>query len=35
MKGGRMLDVRRLRLLRELSIRGTLADVAAALNFSP
>jgi DNA-binding transcriptional LysR family regulator len=30
-----MLDVRRLRLLRELSIRGTLADVAAALNFSP
>ncbi|HEV7168941.1 MAG TPA: LysR substrate-binding domain-containing protein [Micrococcaceae bacterium] len=30
-----MLDVRRLRLLRELKIRGTLAEVAAALNFSP
>ncbi|MDM7991438.1 LysR family transcriptional regulator [Arthrobacter sp. zg-Y877] len=30
-----MLDIRRLRLLRELKIRGTLASVAAALNFSP
>jgi DNA-binding transcriptional LysR family regulator len=30
-----MLDVRRLRLLRELQIRGTLAGVAEALNFSP
>lgn len=30
-----MLDLRRLRLLRELKIRGTLADVAASLNFSP
>ncbi|MBG0740478.1 LysR family transcriptional regulator [Paeniglutamicibacter antarcticus] len=30
-----MLDVRRLRLLRELKIRGTLAAVAEALNFSP
>ncbi|THJ66292.1 LysR family transcriptional regulator [Arthrobacter echini] len=30
-----MLDLRRLRLLRELKIRGTLADVAAALNYSP
>ncbi len=30
-----MLDVRRLRLLRELSLRGTLADVAAALHQSP
>lgn len=30
-----MLDVRRLRLLRELQIRGTLAGVADALNFSP
>lgn len=30
-----MLDVRRLRLLRELKIRGTLAGVAAALNQSP
>ncbi|MEE1621604.1 LysR family transcriptional regulator [Zafaria sp. Z1313] len=30
-----MLDVRRLRLLRELSIRGTVAAVAAALNYSP
>lgn len=30
-----MLDVRRLRLLRELQIRGTLAEVAAALSYSP
>ena len=30
-----MLDVRRLRILRELKIRGTLAEVATALNFSP
>lgn len=30
-----MLDVRRLRLLRELSIRGTIAEVAAALHQSP
>jgi DNA-binding transcriptional LysR family regulator len=30
-----MLDVRRLRLLREVQIRGTLAEVATALNFSP
>lgn len=30
-----MLDVRRLRLLRELQIRGTLASVAAALHQSP
>lgn len=30
-----MLDVRRLRLLREVALRGTLAEVAAALNFSP
>src|SRR4051794_17737864 len=30
-----MLDVRRLRLLRELKIRGTLTEVASALNFSP
>ena len=30
-----MLDVRRLRLLRELKVRGTLAAVATALNFSP
>lgn len=30
-----MLDIRRLRLLRELRIRGTLAEVAEALNFSP
>ncbi len=30
-----MLDVRRLRLLRELQIRGTLANVAAALHQSP
>lgn len=30
-----MLDVRRLRLLRELKLRGTLAEVAEALRFSP
>lgn len=30
-----MLDVRRLRLLRELALRGTLGDVAAALHQSP
>ncbi|MEX1078258.1 MAG: LysR substrate-binding domain-containing protein [Homoserinimonas sp.] len=30
-----MLDLRRLRLLRELKIRGTLASVAAALAYSP
>lgn len=30
-----MLDLRRLRLLREVKLRGTLADVAEALNFSP
>ena len=30
-----MYDVRRLRLLRELADRGTLADVAAALSYSP
>ena len=30
-----MLDVRRLRLLRELKMRGTLSEVATALNFSP
>lgn len=31
----RVLDVRRLRLLRELSLRGTLAEVAEALHQSP
>lgn len=30
-----MYDVRRLRLLKELADRGTLAEVAAALNYSP
>ena len=30
-----MLDLHRLRLLRELSIRGTLAAVAEALSYSP
>ncbi len=30
-----MLDVRRLRLLRELALRGTIAAVAQALAFSP
>src|ERR1700749_3300805 len=35
--GGRreMLDVRRLRLLRELSRRGTISAVAGALSYSP
>jgi DNA-binding transcriptional LysR family regulator len=33
--GSTVLDVRRLRLLREVQIRGTLAEVATALNFSP
>ncbi|MFF0435329.1 LysR substrate-binding domain-containing protein [Streptomyces sp. NPDC004327] len=30
-----MLDVRRLRLLRELALRGTIAAVADALSFTP
>ena len=30
-----MLEIRRLVLLRELAIQGTLAAVAEALNFSP
>lgn len=30
-----MLDVKRLRLLRELKIRGTIAAVADALNYTP
>lgn len=30
-----MLDIRRLRLLRELKVRGTLAGVAEALSYSP
>ena len=30
-----MLDVHRLRLLRELDRRGTLAAVARALSYSP
>lgn len=30
-----MLDVRRLRILRELGIRGTLAEVADSLSYSP
>ena len=30
-----MLDVRRLRILRELALRGTLAEVAAVLHQSP
>ncbi|GAA3189237.1 LysR family transcriptional regulator [Rhodococcus baikonurensis] len=30
-----MLDVRRLRLLRELALRGTIVAVAEALSFSP
>jgi DNA-binding transcriptional LysR family regulator len=34
-EGDTVLDVRRLRLLRELKIRGTLAGVAMALSYSP
>lgn len=30
-----MLDLKRLRMLRELHLRGTLADVASALQYSP
>jgi DNA-binding transcriptional LysR family regulator len=30
-----MLDLRRLRLLRELARRGTIAAVAQALSYSP
>jgi len=30
-----MLDLRRLRLLRELARRGTIAAVAEALSYSP
>lgn len=30
-----MIDLRRLRILRELKIRGTLAGVAAAMSYSP
>ena len=30
-----MLEVRRLRLLRELSSRGTIAEAAEALHLSP
>ena len=30
-----MLDLRRLRLLRELSERGTIAAVAEALQYTP
>jgi DNA-binding transcriptional LysR family regulator len=30
-----MLDLRRLRLLRELDARGTIAAVAEALSYSP
>ena len=33
--GFRMLDVRRLRLLRELKLRGTITAVAEALSYSP
>jgi DNA-binding transcriptional LysR family regulator len=34
-KGTAMFEVRRLRLLRELQLRGTLAAVAKALSYSP
>ena len=30
-----MLDLHRLNLLRELAVRGTITEVAAALNFAP
>jgi DNA-binding transcriptional LysR family regulator len=33
--GAVMLDLRRLRLLRELARRGTIAAVAEALSYSP
>jgi DNA-binding transcriptional LysR family regulator len=33
--GASMLEIRRLVLLRELAVRGTIAAVAEALNFSP
>ena len=35
MNGCAVLDVRRLRLLRELKLRGTIAAVAAALSYTP
>lgn len=35
MNSGAMFDLRRLRLLHELSVRGTLAAVAEALAYSP
>ena len=35
MNGVRMFELRRLRLLHELALRGTIAEVAAALGFSP
>ena len=35
MNGVAVLDVRRLRLLREVKVRGTLAEAAAALSRSP
>lgn len=35
MNGAVVLDVRRLRLLRELQLRGTIAAVADALNYAP
>ena len=35
MNGGGVLDVRRLRVLHELSLRGTVAAVAAAVHQSP
>jgi DNA-binding transcriptional LysR family regulator len=35
MNGCPVLDVRRLRLLRELKLRGTIAAVAAALSYTP
>src|SRR6201999_184854 len=34
-RGAAMLDLRRLRRLRELARRGTIAAVAEALSFSP
>ncbi len=34
-EGGAVFELRRLRLLHELSLRGTLAAVAEALSYSP
>ena len=35
MIGSMVFELRRLRLLHELALRGTIGDVAAALAYSP